>query len=637
MKILTLHSDYIKFEPTKKAIKSAEDIELKESMMKECLVVFSAVEKDDEEKVDGVIKELVSQIKKVAEQVKTKKIVLYPYAHLSSNLSNPDTAIKVLKGAEEELKKEYEVIRAPFGWYKKFEISCKGHPLSELSRQFSAGSETPTGEKKRKEGSEFNKFYVITQKGEIEEINDKNWDKAGIWKDKAQRVGMLRHLVRNELVGNIAKDAPKHVELMKRLELYDYVPESDTGNLRAYPNGALIFDLLKDYVLYNSALKLGCVKLYNPLMFDPSDPIINELVGDFHEKDYRIKTEKKEFILRYASDPLNFPLFKGLNITYKQMPFAIYEEAPSFRYEKRGECVGLKRLRAFNMLDIHVFTATEKESSDKIEELCYNFSDMLKNLIGDKFVLAWEVVEEYWNKYKEYFIRITKKMNCPTFIKIMPGMSHYYAFKNEYQAIGLDGSNVQVSTLQLDVKDGKRFDIGFVDTDGQKKPCYIIHTAPIGSLERCMYLVLENTVYDEEEGKCPMIPLWLSPEQVRVLPVSNEHLAHAIKVSEELEQNNIRVGIEDRDLTLGKKVYEAKSKWVPYIVVVGEQETKSGKYKVTIRSESTKDKDKIVEMTASEIVNHIKERVKGLPYRPMYINKLLSKRLVFFTWSQEKK
>jgi threonyl-tRNA synthetase len=204
---------------------------------------------------------------------------------------------------------------------------------------------------------------------------------------------MLKHLVRNELVGNAPKDSPKHVEIMRKLELYDYVPESDVGNLRAYPHGALIFDLLKDYVLYNCALKLGCTKVYNPFMFDIEDKLIKELAGDFHEKDYRVLTDKKEFTLRYASDPLNFPMLKNLNITYKQMPFGIYEEAPSFRMEKRGECVGLKRLRTFNMLDVHLFTRTEEESADKIEELCYNFSDMLKGVIGDKWVLAGKLLK----------------------------------------------------------------------------------------------------------------------------------------------------------------------------------------------------------------------------------------------------
>ncbi len=637
MKILAIHSDYIKFKPTKKAVKNAEEVDKKESMLKECLVVFTSVEKEDEDNIEGAVNSLINQIKKQADLVKCDKIVLYPYAHLSDNLSKPSIAEEILKKAEDKLNKEFKkVIRAPFGWYKKFEISCKGHPLAEASRHFGPESVKPTGEKKRKEGSEFHRFILVNAKGETQEVTKDNWTKARIWNDKNERVKMLHHFVRNELSGNIAKSAPKHVEIMRKLELFDYVPYSDIGNLRAYPNGSLMRDLLSDFVLYNSALKLGCMKVENPLMFDPEEKTIKALAGDFHERDYKILSDKKEFMMRFSTDPLNFPMLRKLNITYKQMPFGIYEIGPSFRMEKRGECSGLKRARSFTMPDIHFFTKTEQESLDKIEELCYNFDEMLKKIMGDKWVLGWEIVEAYWEKYKDYFIKIVKKMKCPTFIKLMPKMSHYYAFKNEYQAIGLDGSNAQVSTLQLDVKDGERFDISYLDKDGKKKPCFIIHTAPIGSIERALYLILENPIYDEQAGKAPMLPLWLSPEQVRVIPVSDKHLTFAKKIASEIESNQIRVGVDDRNESIGKKVFEAKTKWIPYIIVVGDTEVKASKLPVVIRKESSLKVDKKVEMSIKELISDIKNKTKGLPFRPMYMPRLVSKRLVFVPWSVKK-
>ncbi len=635
MRILALHSDFIKFKPTKKAIKSAEDIDMDEKEMKDCLVVFSSVEKRDESNVEGTVDEFVKQVKDIIKQLKTDKIVIYPYAHLSSDLASPSIAVDVLKKAEERLKEEFKVLRAPFGWYKKFEVSCKGHPLAELSREFVAIGKKPTGEKKRKEGSEFHRFFLIDEKGNVEEIDGKKWNKAKSWNSKSERMAMLKNFVRNELSGNVPKGAPKHIEIMRKLELFDYVPYSDVGNLRAYPNGSLMIDLLSDFVLYNSALKLGAVKLQNPLMYDPENKTIWELVKDFHERDYKVVSEKKIFNLRHSSDVLNFPMFQKMNITYKQMPFAIYELAPSFRLEKRGECVGLKRLRSFTMPDIHVFTKSKEEGMEKIEELCYNFADMINNVLGDKWVLGWEIVEEYWNKYKDYFIRITKKMGCPALVKLMPEMSHYYAFKNEYQAISKDGSNVQTGTLQLDVKDGERFNIKYLDSDGKRKPCYIIHTAPIGSIERAIYLVLENSVYSIDKNKPPMIPLWLTPEQVRVIPVSDKYLDEATKVAEKLEAKQIRVGVDDRDMSLGKKVFDAKSKWIPYIVVVGEKEKESKRYSVVIRESSTLKKDDKREMDLKELVSHIKERTNGLPFRPSYVNRFLSKRLVFISWSQK--
>src|SRR3989338_971255 len=129
MRILTLHCDYIRFKPTKKAIPKAEELKSKEEVeVKEPLVVLTAVEKGDN---DQTVKLLIESVKKTAEEVKTKTIVLYPYAHLSPNLASPDTALEYLVEAEHTLQKSgFQVTRAPFGHYKTFELKCKGHPLA---------------------------------------------------------------------------------------------------------------------------------------------------------------------------------------------------------------------------------------------------------------------------------------------------------------------------------------------------------------------------------------------------------------------------------------------------------------------------------------------------------------------------
>jgi len=137
MKILLLHSDFIEFEPKQKAIKQAEEAGSKQRI-EECLVVLIAVEEKDEANTLQATSNLITEIKKVASEVKAENIVLYPYAHLSKDLSSPDTALNVLKEAEKILKKDFSVTRAPFGWYKKFHVSVKGHPLAELSRDIGA-------------------------------------------------------------------------------------------------------------------------------------------------------------------------------------------------------------------------------------------------------------------------------------------------------------------------------------------------------------------------------------------------------------------------------------------------------------------------------------------------------------------
>ena len=143
MRILLIHSDYLNYN-VKNKTPVAEEIEdaKKQGAFDESLVVFTAVEKDDENNPQGIVKNLVKEVIKTNDQVKAENIVLYPYAHLSSSLSSPKVAVQVLKDAEEALIGEgLNVKRVPFGWYKAFEISCKGHPLSELSRTITAEEE----------------------------------------------------------------------------------------------------------------------------------------------------------------------------------------------------------------------------------------------------------------------------------------------------------------------------------------------------------------------------------------------------------------------------------------------------------------------------------------------------------------
>jgi len=136
MKLLLIHSDYIEYEVKDKAIKTPEKTDKKSDRLEEALTVFTAVEKIDEKSSSQAVQDAIKEIEKIAEQIKVKNIMLYPYAHLSSDLASPKKAQEILVELEYELKnKDFNVKRSPFGWYKAFKISCKGHPLSELSRE----------------------------------------------------------------------------------------------------------------------------------------------------------------------------------------------------------------------------------------------------------------------------------------------------------------------------------------------------------------------------------------------------------------------------------------------------------------------------------------------------------------------
>jgi threonyl-tRNA synthetase len=633
MKILQTHSDWIEYEPIKKEIPQAEDTERKIYKINDVLVVFTAVEEGDDEEV---AKRAIDEIKEFMTNLKIDRILIYPFVHLSNKPAKPDEALKILKIMESYAKElNLETYRAPFGWNKRVTNAVKGHPLAEQSKVFVPGEKIKERKEPEEKKDKFHRFMIIDVDGKEYEVTKQNWKKCEVFFKKEKRYEYLKIFVRNELEGNPPKGKqPKHIELMRRLELVDYCPESDVGNMKWYPNGVLIKDLILDYALNKIAIPWGAMKMQNPLLYRTDVSEIQKLQGEFHERDYKVE-EEIPLVLRFASDPGAFPFVQKLSFTYKNMPVKVYEEAICFRKEKKGELAGLMRVRNFWMTDQHAFCLDEEQAKKVFEELSILFAKLMNETIAkEHWVLGFEIVEEFYEKYKEFFKSIIKKIKVPSFFKLMKEMSHYYAFKNEYQAIFPDGNNLQVSTVQWDIKNGERFNIRFIDKEGKKVPVpYIIHASSFGSIERAVAAILETGAWMEKDGKAPMFPLWLSPEQVRLIPVSCEkHLKKCEEIAEKLERENIRIGIDDRNLTVSKKVFEAKRSWIPYIIVIGDKEMKSKKFPVVVREKSSIKKEFRKDYTIEELVKEIKEKTRDMPFRPLYIPRDLSKRVIFVPW-----
>lgn len=615
MKILTIHSDFLEFEPKKEAMKSAEEVEKKLTRIEECLVVFSAVESGDTLATADVA---VKEIEDILAQVKAKRVVIYPWVHLTNNPAPPNISLDILKKEEAALKeKGYEVWRAPFGWYKQFNIRCKGHPLSELSRDIRVGEEEKAPAKKeRKEGSEFSRFILMDSDGTAYDVNRKDWKSCGIFKKDREDIRLLKQFVSNEFEGRKGGKEPKHIEYMRRMELVDYCDVSDIGNYKWYPKGVLMMDLMLDYAYFNIAKPWGAFKMKNPLLIRSDNNEVGELMGEFHERDYWVIGGKDKFLLRYASDPLGFPFLQRVNASYKQMPLKCYEEATCYRREQRGEVVGLKRVRNFLMTDMHAACADEPQARKEFETLCYRFRDLMNDVISPgNWVMGWEGTEDFFNENKDWLVEMTKKIGAPAFFKLMKEMSHYYAIKNEYQCITEDDSNIQVSTVQWDVKDGKRFHIGYVDEAGKHQDCAVIlHASSFGSIERALCCILETAARQEARGEKPVLPLWLAPVQVRICPVSEKFVGDAVELADAL---GFRVEVDDRDMSVSKKVRDAEKHWAPYVIVFGDKE-KSGQLTVRVRGSGEK------MMTADELREELRQRTEGMPFRPSALPTLLS-------------
>ncbi|RLI75213.1 threonine--tRNA ligase [Archaeoglobales archaeon] len=614
MKLLLIHADYMEYE-VKKRTRVAEDFDKKSERIEEVLVVFTSVEKGDDE---GVVERAVEAIKEVAEKVNTSKVLIYPYAHLSSNLADAETAVKLLKEIESKLS-DLEVHRAPFGWYKAFKISCKGHPLSELSREIGGEEEIEVTKALKDEEKVVSYWYILTPEKQLIEID--KFDFTGYEK--------LQKFANYEIAKRRAVDRiPPHVEFMRRLEIADYEEASDSGHLKYYPKGRLIKSLLETFVT-EKCIEYGAMEVETPIMYDRAHPTLRRYLERFPARQYILKGDKREFFLRFAACFGQFLMSANSTITYRNLPLRMYELTRySFRKEQRGELVGLRRLRAFTMPDMHTIVKDMEEAKQEFFNQYRLSVDVLREigLEPDDYEVAIRVTRDFYEENKDFVHSLVDILKKPILVEMWDQRFFYFVLKFEFNFVDALDKASALSTVQIDVENAERYGITYVDSDGSKKYPLILHCSASGAIERVMYTLLEKAQFMIDKGKLPMLPVWLSPTQVRIIPVSERFLEHAKKIAEKLEAERIRVDVDDRDETLAKKIRDASTEWIPYIAVVGGREVERGKLTVTVRSESTLKEQKKVEISVEELIKRIHEECNGKPFKPLCLPKLLSLR-----------
>lgn len=614
MRTLMIHSDYLRYK-TRSKTKLAEDIEdeKRANGVDNALVVFTAVEKEDEENPDLIVLKAVKEILSVQNKVNADNIVVYPYAHLSSSLSNPNVATKILKGIEAELIDNNEaVLRVPFGWYKSFELSCKGHPLSELSRTITTEDDGEEVEEEKVE-SEPSEFFILEEDGQKYDVDEYNYQNK-----------TLKQLVNHEQ-GVSHEDTgkqPPHVKLMKEKEIASNEPSSDVGHIRWYPKGKLIKDLLGDYV-YGLVTERGAMPVDTPVMYDLSDNAIREHAEKFGERQYRLKTKHRELMLRFACCFGAFRIMADSFLTWKNMPVGIYELSQlSFRFERQGEVVGLKRLRAFTMPDFHSACLNDEHAKEifaKQVDMCAQTEKDLEV----HYEVAFRVTKDFLAENEDWVKDIVKNhIKKPVVLEVIPKMKHYWNAKVDFAAIDELGRPIENPTVQMDVQSARRFGITYLDENEEQQYPTILHCSPTGSLERVICSLLEKTSTDK--GSKPSLPLWLSPVQVRIIPVTDNHMEYAEKVYQQIRDLNVRVDIDDTPERVGKKIRNAGKEWVPYTIVVGDNEVENDSITVNRRVDDTKE-----EVTVEQLADEIHELSKGLPFRKLPLPYKVSKRVKF--------
>lgn len=564
MRLITLHCDYITFKPLKKALKSIPDLtDTKEKKVKEPLVVLTAVEQGDDA---SILAQYVEAIKKTATDVKAQAIVLYPYAHLSSQLANPTTAQQMLSDAEQALTKAGLVVtRAPFGYYKEFELKVKGHPLSELSKEFRTqvqqANTTKSPVKKQTSSGKIildrrnlppNDHRILGEDLQIFFLSDDVGPGLPLWLPKGE-------LIRHTLI----------IFMREQEEAYGY-------QYVATPH-------ITKGLLYE---KTGHLPYYAETMFSP------------------INVDGIDYYLKPMNCPHHHQIFSKLVKSYRDLPFRLAEAGTVYRNELSGVTYGLTRVRALTQNDAHIYcTYAQLQTEMKqvlaltkevltitgMKDFWYRLSlpDFKKNpdkYTGDQKVWAQAAkdIESVLKASKEKFVA-------------GEGEAAFYGPKIDIQIKNAHGKEETLATIQVDIVVPQRLGLTYTNEKGEKELPVIIHRAPLGSYERYISFLLEQT-----KGA---LPLWLSPVQVRVLSFTDKNNKATEKIVKQLKEAipSLRVEADLRNETIQAKVRDAEVLKIPYMIVIGDKEEEKGTLAVRTRGSAkptfgVKPKDFIAEV-----------------------------------------
>ena len=449
-------------------------------------------------------------------------------------------------------------------------------------------------------------WHVLTPDGEAHDPHEYDADPG------------LRAVVADE-VGNVdgptseggESAEPPHVRLMQEKELADYEPLSDPGNLRYYPKGKLVRDLLMDYVT-DLVVDHGGMPVETPVMYDLDDEAIGAHAARFGERQYRFSSGDRRMMLRFAACFGQFSIMRDMHLPASDLPLKIYEMSTyTFRREQRGEVSGLRRLRGFTMPDMH--TAARDEDGAKAE-LRRQIAFAALDDLGISYVPIVRVTEDFRDRNPEWVESVVADLGEPALVEVLPERHHYWSAKADLAVVDGIGRPFELATIQLDVESAERFEITYVE-DGEKHHPSLLHYSPSGGIERVMCALLEGAAEMAE----PRLPTWLSPTQVRLIPVDGRHRDDCERMADDLEARGIRVDVDDRSESVGKRVARAESDWVPYYAVVGDREVDGAPLEVTVRGGPDR------ELSADDLREAVLDDVGDLPTRRRYLPRRVSR------------
>jgi threonyl-tRNA synthetase len=375
-------------------------------------------------------------------------------------------------------------------------------------------------------------------------------------------------------------------------------------------------------------VRYGAMEVETPIMYNMHHPSLSDYLDRFPARQYVVRSEDRDLFLRFAACFGQFLMLHDAQISYRQLPLRIYELTRySFRREKSGEITGLRRQRAFTMPDCHALCANLDQAKEEFLVRFRLCMEVLANLeLGkEDYELAIRFTEDFYKSNQSFINSLAQLYGKPVLVEMFSEKAFYWILKWEFNFIDNLSKASALSTDQLDSENAKRYDITFVDEHGDRQRPLILHCSPSGGIERCVFALLEKAYEAQDEGQIPALPLWLSPTQVRVIPVSERFKANAEELARQIREKGIRTDFDDRPLTMQRKVREAETNWINYVIVLGQREVDSGI--LPIRDRMT---GKIIKMKREELISLILGQTKTKPFKPSPLPLKLSQRPQFY-------
>jgi threonyl-tRNA synthetase len=544
MKTLYIHSDYLEY-AVKKRTPVADQItdQEKQGRWEEVLIDFISVEKQDEEDIEGIAQRASADVLEVAKKVGAEKIVLYPYAHLSSSLSSPDAGKKMLRTMEALLLKEgVEVHRAPFGWYKAFKMSCKGHPLSELSREIR-----------------------VTAKKQVEVENF----------DPAQ---LLKQVSRSKLYKGDIKENDHRI-IGQKLDLFSFYDVAP-GMVFWHPKGMAIRNALIE-LSREEHRKAGYQEIRTPQVMSDILWKVSGHWGHYKDNIFLTNYDDRQFAVKPMNCPGGILVFKSRERSYRELPLRMLEFGDVHRVELSGVLSGLFRVIQFTQDDAHIYCTEESLESEIVGVMA--LVDRFYKLFGFQYRMELSTKPDnamgdpaLWEKAEAALRKALEDRGVK--YEVNEGDGAFYGPKIDFKIKDSLGREWQTATIQLDFQMPERFQLEYAGDDGKGHRPIMLHRTVYGSLERFMGILLEHL-----NGN---LPVWLAPVQLRVISFKDS----SNKAAEETYKRFFDLGFRaELDLSYGTvegKIRDAELQKIPYIIVIGDKEEQSGT--LAIRRHGTK-------------------------------------------------